>query len=181
MSVTVEKDIYLSSGERQVTISKNCYLMATKDHGDIAFELQLVATNNKLSTRYIFKINVSGKNIEFSIPSNKRLVLFDTKKNYCILTYSAGGGCTDYANPKKGFTVTARTNFVIDEPNILKLKELEHTNKMRIETDASFFEIESIRTEDGYDSTPSVSEFMLESIELAQKTILKTSDDLLNF
>ena len=183
MSVIVENDIYLSSGERQVTISKNSYLMVTKDHGNIAFEIQLVATNNKLSTRYIFKINVSGKNIRFSIPLDKRLVLFDTKKNYCILTYSAGGGCTDYANPKKGFTVTARTNFVIDEPNIQKLKGLEHTNKMRIETDASFLEIESVNTAEGegYDYYPSISEFMLESIELAQKTILKTSDDLLKF
>ena len=41
MSVIVENDIYLSSGERQVTISKNSYLMVTKDHGNIAFEIQL--------------------------------------------------------------------------------------------------------------------------------------------
>ena len=68
MSVIVEKDIYLSNGDRQVTISPNCYLMQTKDHGIIAFEIQLEATNNKLSTKYVFKINISGKNIQFSIP-----------------------------------------------------------------------------------------------------------------
>lgn len=183
MSVIVEKDIYLSNGDRQVTISPNCYLMQTKDHGIIAFEIQLEATNNKLSTKYVFKINISGKNIQFSIPLNKRLVLFDKNKNYCILTYSAGGGCTDYANPKNGFTVTARTNFVIDEPNIEKLKGLEHTYMMRIETETSFLEVESLYSSksEGYDYQPSISEFMLESISLAQKTILKSSDDLLKF
>lgn len=183
MSVIVEKDTYLSKGDRQVTISPNCYLMQTKDHGIIAFEIQLEATNNKLSTKYVFKINISGKNIQFSIPINKRLVLFDKNKNYCILTYSAGGGCIDYANPKNGFTVTARTNFVIDEPNIEKLKGLEHTYMMRIETETSFLEVESLYSSksEGYDYQPSISEFMLESIYLAQKTILKSSDDLLKF
>ena len=183
MSVIVEKDIYLSNGDRQVTISPNCYLMQTKDHGIIAFEIQLEATNNKLSTKYVFKINISGKNIQLNIPIDKRLVLFDKNKNYCILTYSAGGGCTDYANPKNGFTVTARTNFVIDEPNIEKLKGLEHTYMMRIETETSFLEVESLYSSksEGYDYQPSISEFMLESISLAQKTILKSSDDLLKF
>lgn len=184
MSVIVTKDTYLSNGDRQVTISPNCYLMQTKDHGIIAFEIQLVAINNKLTTRYVFKINISGKNIQLSIPIDKRLVLFDKNKNYCILTYSAGGGCTDYARPKKGFTVTARTNYVIDESNIEKLKRLERTYMMRIETVASFIEVESLynTTEsEGYDYHPSISEFMIESIFLAQKTILKSSADLLKF
>ena len=183
MSVIVEKDTYLSKGDRQVTISPNCYLMKTKDHCIIAFGIQLEATNNKLSTKYVFKINISGKNIQLNIPIDKRLVLFDKNKNYCILTYSAGGGCTDYANPKNGFTVTARTNFVIDEPNIEKLKGLEHTYMMRIETETSFLEVESLYSSksEGYDYQPSISEFMLESISLAQKTILKSSDDLLKF
>ena len=77
MSVIVEKDTYLSKGDRQVTISPNCYLMQTKDHGIIAFGIQLEATNNKLSTKYVFKINISGKNIQLNIPIDKRLVLFD--------------------------------------------------------------------------------------------------------
>lgn len=183
MSVIVERDTYLSKSDRQVTISPNSYLMQTKDHGIIAFDIQLVATNNKLTTRYVFKINISGKNIQLNIPIDKRLVLFDKNKNYCILTYSAGGGCIDYANPKNGFTVTARTNFVIDEPNIEKLKGLEQTYMMRIETEASFIEVESLYStnNDGYDCHLSINEFMLESIFLAQKTIFKSSDDLLKF
>lgn len=182
MSVIIEKDTYLSNGDRQVTISPNCYLMQTKDHGIIAFEIQLVATNNKLSTKYVFKINISGKNIQFCIPIDKRLVLFDKNKNYCILTYSAGGGCIEYYT-KSGFTITARTNYVIDELNIEKLKGLEHTYMMRIETEASFMEIESLYSKkiEGYDYNLPISEFMLESILLAQKTILKSSNDLLNF
>lgn len=182
MSVIVEKDIYLSNGDRQVTISPNCYLMQTKDHGIIAFEIQLEATNNKLSTKYVFNINISGKNIQFSIPLNKRLVLFDKNKNYCILTYSAGGGYTEFY-AKSGFSITVHKNFIIDEPNIEKLKGLEHTYMMRIETETSFLEVESLYSSksEGYDYQPSISEFMLESISLAQKTILKSSDDLLKF
>ncbi len=183
MSVIVANDIYLANGDRQVKTSSNCYYMKTKDHGNVAFEIQLIATNNKLSTKYVFKINISAKNIEFSIPLNKRIVLFDRYKNYSILTYSAGGGCTDYATPKKGFTVTARTFFVIDETNIEKLKGLEPTSKMRVETQTSFMEIESISNtnDEGYDVYPHISEFMIESISLAQKTLLKSSDDLLKF
>ena len=182
MSVIVANDTYLSNDNRQVTISRNCYYMKTKDHGNVAFEIQLVATNNKLSTRYVFNINISVKNIVISIPLDKRLVLFDKNKNYCILTH-LGAGCRDYAYPKKGFSVTERTSFVIDESNIENLKRLEPTSMMRVETDTSFIEIESLTSPipEGFDYAPSVSEFMLESISLAQRTLLKSSDDLLKF
>lgn len=173
---TIAKDEFLSDGKRKVTISSYNKELATKDHGIIGLTCQLFAINNKLSTQYIFKMVFAyQRQTEINIPANKRIVLFDKNKKYCILqSISYPGGMTDYTRKEGKYDVFQTCHYTIDDANIELLKELEATDTMRIETGTSFIEVTSA-------TSSWMNNVLLESVNLAQKTLLTSSDDILKF
>ena len=171
---TINRESKLN-GTLTIETSKEKFVLNSSDHGDFETEIFLTANNDKLTTTYEFEISLISHTANIVASLGQRLVLFDADKNHCILTLSF----SDYQLSSQIININGirtykrRWKYKIDEENIAKLKELnQRTSKMRLETKTSYVE---------FWSGESVLSYMVSSIEIAQKAILKSSDDILNF
>lgn len=171
---TINRESKLN-GTLTIETSKEKFVLNSSDHGDFEAEIFLTANNDKLTTTYEFEIYLISHTANIKASLGQKLVLFDADKNHCILTQSfRDNKLSPCIRETNGIhTYKRRWKYKIDEENIAKLKELnQRTSKMRLETETSYVEFWSVG---------SVLSYMVSSIEIAQKSILKSSDDILNF
>jgi hypothetical protein len=143
------------------------------EYGNFKFLMSLDVSKDKLTTTYIFNLDLySEKVFPFSISEGHRLVLFDSDKKFCtskcISTYKRGNS---YVSASFYGKYEISMEFSIDEDFIKKLNELNNAVSIRLETTTSYVELEG----------KCICNYMKDAIALAQKAILKSSDDILNF
>ena len=141
----------------------------TTDRGCIGFSVVLVATNDKVNTSYSFSLCLNTTGNKFlNISNGKRLLFTDEKKNMCVLN---SGYCPiNHYKRLQDYTNANSYSYVIENDKIESLTSLSDFVAIRIETETSFIEGESLTY---------LHQYLRECIAISKKAIKNTSDTFL--
>lgn len=174
------KDKINANGDREIVSTRTIFEVNTKDRGILRISITFKAICSALLQKhYEFNFNIESKGVDIDLFEGARLVIYDSKKNYCELVNIGEKDYPTYIGRDEGYCMAKNMTYSITEENVKKLDSLERTNNMRFETSTSFIDVTSLWKIGCYNFM--ISSFLSECIHQANEAMNNTSNNLFQF
>lgn len=176
--IVFEEDKIKANGDREITSTLTTIEAMTKDRGVLRLRITFKAIYKAFPQKhYEFNFNIESKGADIDLFEGARLIIYDSKKNYCELVNIGKKDYSTYSGGD-GYHLATNRTYTITEENIKKLESLERTNNMRFETSTSFIDVTGLwENYNGF----TISSYILECIHQADEAMNNTSNNLFQF